>query len=116
MSKPLDKFTKLELIQMITALQAQAHGWQDKAATLNFDLNVARDEITALKADLKTLDDRRRFEQQTFRSKIRTQRASDAPPRRTDWSKLAQQYCTETGARSVSRADLEAYARTARES
>ena len=71
MSKTLDKLTKVELIALVLHTQ-------DTLRATDTALQSAQADIRFLKADLQALENRRRFEAQAYRAKIRDTR--DAAP------------------------------------
>ncbi len=97
-AKALDKCTKAELLALLGTSMAAAR-------EADCALTQARADIQRLKSDLTALENRRRFENQAYRSKSRTSEA----PRPADMRELAREYCAEHGVRSATQAELQAY-------
>jgi hypothetical protein len=122
--KTLDKHTKIELIQLLTALQAQHHALGLKAAQLIADKACLRDRISELedqaahtvsRADYDALETRRKFEAASYAAKLRQAKQADTQARvRVDWAAKAREYCTQFGVSSVSRTDLRRFVENAR--
>jgi hypothetical protein len=109
--RTLDRQTKPELITLIGTLQADLHATQSTLAQSSADVIRLKSRIQELEEALVTAENRRKFEGASYRRRVRT--LSDRTGRaqsRPDYAALSREYCAEYGVRSVSQADLEAYA------
>lgn len=113
MTKSLDRMTKSELLAHIASQDATIKEQSSRLCAAVGSYRALRDERDALQVRFTALESRRKFETIAYRKKIRTA-SSRAPSDRMDWAAVSREYCELHGVKSVSKADLEAFASSRR--